>query len=488
MDSFTSEYLDAAHLLRRAGFGAAPKTIRVAAQSGLAETTEALLYPERTPDHFDDAAFVRRLAAQLPSQVKGRLGTQVIKLWWVHRMLMTRNPLLEKMTLFWHRHFTSNLPNHGDDMFAQNQLFRAHALGNFRTLALAVSRDPAMLRYLNGSENYKAHPNENYARELMEIYTTGIGHYTEDDVKASARAFSGWNLAGADFHFDPLQHDNGPKTFLGRTGNWNGDDIVSILVAHPATARRLCTQLFAYLAYPDPEPSIVEALVRTYYAGGYEVRPIVRQILTSPAFYGPTARGAIIKSPVQFTIGTIKMLGVELAFEMPLALREPTPTMDAAAVDAPAQRDTPLDLLNSAVLAMHSMGQDIFAPPTVKGWDDGEAWINATTLMNRVAFGNRLAQARPLYSPIQSYVHDYAARTPVPLATAWVDCLTTTLGPLQIDPRARALLVAYASSRPAPEIHVASTADSPPRSLDAKEGHLLGLLPLLMGTPQYQVC
>ncbi len=251
--------IDTAHLLRRATFGADETTVHAAAQAGLPATVDALLHPERTPDTQDDSAVLTKLAGLLPTPKNGGTPAQAVKMWWVHRMIASPHPLVEKMTLFWHGHFTSkDGAAQGDMLYAQNQLFRKHALGNFRTLTLAVSRDPEMLRYLNGNQNYKAHPNENYGRELMELYTCGIGHYTEDDVKAAARAFSGWNLRRGEFYFSPNQHDNDPKTFLGKTGNWNGDDIVDILVAHPATAHRLCTQLFTYFAYPNPEPEVID--------------------------------------------------------------------------------------------------------------------------------------------------------------------------------------------------------------------------------------
>ncbi len=161
-------YQDTAHLLRRAGFGADPATVRAAAQAGLPATTEALLHPENTPDTLDDTGILNGLVSLIPPSKNGGMPTQAVKMWWVHRMIASPRPLVEKMTLFWHGHFTSkDGGNAGEALYRQNQLFRQHALGNFRTLTLAVSRDPEMLRYLNGNQNYKAHPNENYARELM---------------------------------------------------------------------------------------------------------------------------------------------------------------------------------------------------------------------------------------------------------------------------------------------------------------------------------
>jgi len=533
-------YKDTAHLLRRAGFGADPATIRAAAQAGLPATTDGLLHPERTPEAMDDNALLNRLAGLLPTPKNGGIPTQAVKMWWVHRMVASPRPLVEKMTLFWHGHFTSkDGAAQGEMLYNQNQLFRQNALGNFRTLTLAVSRDPEMLRYLNGNQNYKAHPNENYARELMELFTCGIGHYTEDDVKAAARAFSGWNLRGGRFAFNVRQHDNDPKTFLGKTGNWNGDDIVDILVAHPATAQRLCTQLWTYFAYPNPEPEVLNALVKTYFAGGYDVRAVLSQIFRSRAFYSDKARFAIIKSPAQYVIGTVKMLGLDKAVE--LALADVTPANDMAATRAataaPGQPapalTTPavtpqlaagrrIALLAGLPAAMRSMGQDLFAPPTVKGWDGGTAWINTSTLMSRVSYANAVSLSRALFGGQTARLTDYVRQNGL-TPEGWVDFLAETLGPLPLTPATRQALVDYVNGAdaPAPTVRNADFTTVPfvaPPPAPARapyrqgkrlngqgmggrgynrlrsfayaglEGRLRGVIPLLMATPEYQVC
>jgi len=533
-------YTDAAHLLRRAGFGADPEAVRAAARAGLSATTDALLHPERTPDGMDDDALLARLAGLLPVPKNGGTPTQAVRMWWVHRMVSSPNPLVEKMTLFWHGHFTSkDGEGQGDLLYLQNQMFRRSALGSFRTLAQAVSRDPEMLRYLNGNTNHKAHPNENYARELMELFTTGIGHYTEDDVKAAARAFSGWNLRGGAFQFNPNQHDDGPKTFLGRTGNWNGDDIVDMLVGHPATAQRLCTQLFTFFGYPDPEPSVVAALTETYYASGYDVRAVLGRLFRSRAFYSDRARFAVIKSPAQYVVGTVRMLGLGKALE--LTLSEITPANDMAAtvaanqtaanqaanqvtnqaVSSPAAPNVSADqamrraagrklgLLAGLPVAMRSMGQDLFAPSSVKGWDGGEAWINTSTLMSRVAFANLVSLSRQLFDGGFTRAVDYTQgqnMTP----EQWVDALAQRLGPLPLTPGTRQAILDDVHSADAPAATVQAvqfTPDAPPagfrrgrrgggggynrlngRGPGGLEGRLRGVIPLLMATPEYQVC
>ena len=385
-------------------------------------------------------------------------------------MMASPHPLVEKMTLFWHGHFTSKLGNRmGDDMLRQNKMFRQNALGNFRTLTLAVSRDPAMLRYLNGNDNYKAHPNENYGRELMELYTCGIGNYTEDDVKACARAFSGWNIRRGSFFFNAAQHDNDPKTFMGKTGNWNGDDIVDILVAHPATANRLCTQIFETLAYPNPEPSVLAALVKTYYGSGYDIREVVGQILRSKAFYSEKARYAVIKNPAQYAIGTVKMLGLAPAFEV--QPQDITPANDMAANPAGAQpgatvaqrvRGQRLGGLAFLPNAMRSMGQDLLEPPSVKGWDGGERWINTSTLLARINFANYMSQSRQAFNGQFFQAVAFVQQNNWD-AAGWVDYLAETLGPLPLTPKTRQALIDYVNgvgeTLPAPdETTVAQTA------------------------------
>ena len=489
-------YQDTAHLLRRAGFGASPDAIRAAAATGLEAVSQSLLDGSATADSLKDDDFLDRLAALAPENATGRLPVQAVKILWIRRMLFGPNPLVEKMTLFWHGHFTSKLGGDGSDMLAQNRILRQHALGNFRTLTLAISRDPAMLKYLNGNQNFKAHPNENYARELMELFTCGIGNYTENDVKAAARAFTGWNLRMDEFDFNQRQHDDGPKTFLGKTGNWNGNDIVDMLVAHPATARRVCSQLFMYFVHPDPTDADLAPLIATYYNNGYDIKAVMGQMLRSPVFYADESRNSIIKCPAQFVVGTIKMLGLEDAFN---------PSVDDVATEAAeteqgfgrrlktfkGARDPKLARLASLPVAMRSMGQDLLAPPSVKGWDGGEAWINSSTLMNRVAFGERLAQSPALYRELARRVVSQSANAGN--ADAWVSYLSEALGPLDLGPTVRDTMVAYAS-QPGSNLTASLTTLSPAQDGARRRpnrdqvSRYLGLLPLIMGSPEYQVC
>src|SRR5438132_3692572 len=296
--ALSSPRVRAAHLLRRAGFGgSAPEIDRLAAMTSTTMTQSVLDY-QQTPN--------TTLEAQLPtldlSTARGP-NAGAVQAWWLQRMVQTARPLEEKMTLFWHGLLTSGLDKAGPgQMYVQNQLFRKMALANFDELLKAVSKDPAMMIYLDTETNRKGKPNENYARELMELFTTGIGHYTEDDVRESARAFTGWTLTGGkqlryttDSAFNPRFFDNGQRTFMGKTENFTGDDIVEMLVQLRATAERLSTRLFAFFAYPNPEPELVRHLADTFQQSRYNVGAVVREIFAMDAFYSPKAYRALIK-------------------------------------------------------------------------------------------------------------------------------------------------------------------------------------------------
>ncbi len=535
-NEYSPATLSAAHLLRRAGFGGTPAEVEAAAQSGLAETTRRM-FDFSGASVLDDDAIIARLSDALPQTdkmaLRDRLPVLVAQCWWVYRMVASPAPLQEKMTLFWHNHFTSRDGN-GWPLVAQNQLYRNYALGNFRTLALEVSKNPEMLTYLNNNQNYKAHPNENYARELMELFTCGrVGpdgvtpNYTEDDVKAAARAFSGWNLRQRAFYYNPNQHDDDAKTFMGRTGDLNGDDVVDILVSLPATAYRICGKLFRYFAYDDPEPTVMHALVQTYYRTGYEIKPIVEQILTSDAFYSPKARNAVMKSPAEIVIGSIHMLGLTATFAPPVdalygddpipsspAAPAPPPTATPAAAMQPgmpmsqqaivpsalsvqatparvrrrAGLSTPVGRLIFLANQMRDMGQTLFAPPTVKGWDGGAMWINTDTLQARARFGTAISNLPPallqtsdLWTQLASATSASASAKGGQAQTAAlvsqggeveteriVDMICRQLGPLVLPAATRDILLQYAATETNPQQQAR------------------GVLALLMSAPQYQ--
>ncbi len=367
-----------AHLLRRAALGASKGEVDYYLRLGYRGAVEALLDYEKIPEDYSD--LLRRLQGDSP-----QLRPPHAKMWWIARLLTTRRPLQERMVLFWHNHFAtsaSKVPR-AELMIRQNETFRRLALGSFREMLLAVSRDPAMLLWLDNHLNRKGKPNENYARELLELFTMGIGNYTEQDVKEAARAFTGWTLRPrVGFQFVPAQHDDGEKVFLGHQGNFDGTDIIDILVKHPKTAEYICTKLFRFFAYDNPEPAVIRALTKTYFDSGYHIGAVVKQILLSEAFLSPRALRTMVKSPMDFVVGTLRCLGVGQWL--------------LTALQAETLPQPVLAILRFADQSMQRMEMSLFYPPSVKGWDWGMAWINSATMTERIRFADALANPRTL--------------------------------------------------------------------------------------------
>jgi len=295
-----------------------------------------------------------------------RFGLEM-RSWWFAEMLATDSPLTEKMTLFWHNHFVSSQQKvrFPKLLVDQNRLLRENALGNFGTLLHAIARDPAMVLYLDSAQNRRAAPNENFARELMELFTLGEGHYGEKDVKEAARAFTGWSIdrQTGNFRFYRFLHDGGDKTVLGRSGAFDGDDVLDILLAQPATAEFLTRKLWREFVSPDPDPAEVSRIAAVLRQSHYAIRPWLRALLLSPAFWAPAHRGVLVKSPVEFLLGLVE-------------------TLDVSGVDP-----------RVLALASRQLGQDLFAPPNVKGWPGGDAWISSTTLLARRQMAERVFRA-----------------------------------------------------------------------------------------------
>jgi len=346
----------AGHLYRRAAFAGTWQELQQAVADGPAKTVERLLHGGPNRETFDQQ--MDELAASI---AQGN-NSQHLRAWWLARMLRTPFPLLEKMTLFWHNHFaTSNAKvNNVAYMLQQNHTLRRYALGSFADMLQAISKDPAMMVWLDTNLNKKGKPNENYARELMELFSLGIGNYTEQDIREAARAFTGWEIRNGQFHFRRDEHDDGEKTVFGRTGRWQGEDIVRFCLEHPACPRFLARKLFRYFVSEtlEPSPQLLEPLAQRLRQSNYDIREAVHMILTSNIFYSDHAYRARVKSPVEFAVGIIRAL-------------EGQPSA--------------LALAN----ALENIGQRLFYPPSVKGWDGGPAWLNSATLLAR----NNLAQA-----------------------------------------------------------------------------------------------
>jgi uncharacterized protein (DUF1800 family) len=370
---------DARHLLNRTGFGSQPNEIVTYTQFSREQAIERLLRNAgtaaraRAPDWVNDPIIsARTLREATPERRKEYQAEEVrrgfdLRTWWVQEMLDTSSPLTERMTLFWHNHFVSSQEKvrHMQLMYRQNLLLRRYALGNFGALLHVVAKDPAMVIYLDSATNRKGKPNENFAREVMELFTLGEGHYTEADVREAARAFTGWSIDPdtGEYKWRPYNHDGGTKTVLGKTGNFDGDAVLDILLDHQQTAEFIVAKLWREFVSLDPDPAEVRRIGRKFYASNYEIKVALRELLQSPAFWANENRGALVKSPVDLVVGTMRSLDFSVGDTLPLAL------------------------------SIAQLGQNLFAPPNVKGWPGGEAWINSSTLLARMAFAERIFRA-----------------------------------------------------------------------------------------------
>jgi uncharacterized protein (DUF1800 family) len=348
----------AAHLLRRTGFGAPADDVRGALEKGLEAAVEGVFLE----DEEEEQGFQRTFEA-----VNGTLvnfgDIDEVRAWWLHRILRTRVPLSEKLTLFWHGHFATSAEKVESSrlMHQQIETIRKHALGNFRDLVLAMAKDPAMLVWLDGESNTREHPNENFARELMELFTCGIGHYTEHDVLEAARAFTGWHRAGAEFAFQAPEHDTGAKHFLGESGRFDGTDIIDILMQQPATLEFLARKLLKFFAAPEPAPAVVAEAAAVLEQTRLNIKWFLRKLFLSRYFYSDACLRTRISSPLEYAVGSIRTL--------------------KARWPAPDFREK-----------LQAMGQVLLAPPNVKGWEGERSWINASAWAARLEFAHDLSE------------------------------------------------------------------------------------------------
>lgn len=342
----------AAHLVRRAAFGM-PKEL-VERALGLGPQAGARDLFEAKPEE-EDVLFAYQMAGRVGSLESAQSA-------WVYRMLHGCSPALEKLALFWHGHFATSEAKVEDVglMRRQLQLFRDRGAGPFAELLLEVAKDPAMLIWLDSNSNRKGKPNENFARELMELFSLGIGNYTEADVKEAARAFTGWHVRGREFWLNRNAHDEGPKELFGNSGSLDGEDVVRLCVEQTACAEHVGAKLFEFYVRLRPEPELRRLLGKALRARGMQVRDFLVELLSSKLFYEAASRRALVATPVDFSVGSARTLGAQVSPE--------------ALVDA-----------------MKAMGQELLAPPSVKGWDMGLSWLSSTTLFARYAFAGALA-------------------------------------------------------------------------------------------------
>lgn len=369
-------FTTAAHLLNRAGFGGTPDEIGKLAAMTPPQAVSALLDYEKTPDSTADPTWAkpdpdhakklaalrsatadRRRELQKEEQQLQRERLMELRGWWLRRMANGPRPFQEKMTLFWHGHFATSATKVRDAyfMWRQNELFRRLATGNWLQILIETAKDPAMLIWLDQAQSRKQHPNENFAREVMELFTLGEGHYTEKDVTEAARAMTGWSLNRETQNFvnRPGAHDAGVKTVLGKSGNFRGEDVLEIIVAQPQAAVFITGKLWNFFAGEMPSAELNAALAAEFRRAGNNFKPFLRTMFLSEEFFDPSLIRHQIKSPVQWLVGSVRMLECEL----------PPPLV--------------------SINLLRSLGQELFAPPNVKGWDGGLSWINTNTLLAR---------------------------------------------------------------------------------------------------------
>jgi uncharacterized protein (DUF1800 family) len=405
----------AGHLYRRAGFGATWTELQEAVKSGLGATLTRVI------DGQSGAEERNRLIEKAGAAIASKEEADALRGWWLYLALQSLNPLREKLTLFWHNHFATSIAkvNRVDLMFRQNRLLRRHALGKFQPMLLDISRDPAMLIWLDSNTNIKGAANENYARELVELFSLGVGHYVESDVREAARAFTGWHTDGDEFEFAADLHDAADKKFLGQSGPWNGEDIVRIVLEQPAAALFVVRKLYRFLISENENPSdaLLEPLAQTFRKSDYDIGLLVMTMLSSRLFFSEHAYRQRVKSPVEFVVGIVH------SFEG----TRPSPATMAPELEA--------------------MGQLLFAPPNVKGWSGGKAWLNTATILARNSFAKRMAVGaappKPGSPPPQGDVSSVLRRDKVTDPSRAVDLLVDCHLQGDVTKAARLRLVSF---------------------------------------------
>jgi len=456
-----------AHLLRRAGFGASREELERYAARPYQEVVDDLVNPERFPDLNEDV-----LGRYFP-HFTNQDNPQVWNGRWFYRMVNTRRPLEEKMALFWHHVFATGWTKseHTPTMVEHVEMLRRNGLANLRTILLELSRDPAMNFWLDNCENHAGAINENYGRELLELFSMGIGAYTETDIKNVARAFTGWTFEqpiplypfghyGSGFVYRPEDHDDGEKTFLGRSGRFNGEDIVNIIVEQEATARFICRHIYNFFVADEPQvpswsvtpprdPAAVDTLVRAYFDADADIRSVMRTLFNADFFIA--ARFQRVKCPAELIAGTLKLSGGHRSVEPGLI------GLDAACT---------------------AMGQRLMDPPTVEGWHTGKEWIDGGTLTERVNFA--VDQVKDASSPGPRSIIRRLSASGLPIAPAdFVDRCLDLAGPLDVRPETRQALLELAER----DGDLTFTTDGARRE---SESRIARMLTLIVASREYQ--
>ena len=427
-----------AHLLRRAGFGASRDELEQYLEMGYDGAVETLLHPTDPGNMPDD--LIRRYHVE-QSELRDLPGSAA---YWMYRMISTTCPMEEKIALFWHGLFATGYTklNQARTLLNQVDMFRRSGLGSFEDLLLELSKDPAMIFWLDNNENHGTSMNENYGRELLELFSMGIGNYTEDDVKECARAFTGWTLGNAEYmavrafkdsiwpygriawHFEYREddHDDGERTFLGETGRFNGEEIIAIIVKQESTARFMATRLFQFFAADEVTEAgdrVIGEMMATYFTSGYQIRDMLRTLFHSEFFKSEEARFARVKGPVEMVVGAVRMAG---------NYRNPA---------------LGIEQVSNTMLYM---GQGLLQPSTVEGWHEGVEWIDSGSLVERVNFvAKELSNVgspgvRSIIDRLEAGSED-GVLIPSDLADGCLDLL----GPIEVSDETRSVLVDFAS-------------------------------------------
>ena len=470
-----------AHLLRRASFGATPEELDRAVEAGYDATLDTLLNP-MGPDLLPEDLIRRYHVDQ--SDLRNQLSAAAH---WVYRLVLTESLLREKMCLFWHRVFATgaNKLIQGRVVLNQIDMFREYGMGSFRDLLVQLSRDPAMLMWLDNQDNHKHSINENYGREILELFAMGVGNYTEEDIKECARAFTGWSVVNPDymsikmrnntarpygyiswqFEYDDDDHDHNEKTLLGETGDLNGEDAVDIICRQEATARFVARHLYHFFVADEPpvpqwphvpprDPEAIDILVGAYFESGYSIKEMLRVLFTSDFFKSDDARFARIKSPAEMVVGTMRLAG----------------GMEVPSSDAYVGAST-----------CANMGQTLLNPPSVEGWQGGVEWINTGSYVQRVNFASMI-----LNDPDKPGIRDIIDRIKASTGgeslspEELVDRCLDILGPLDTVEPIRQGLINYAANHG----HISFNDEM---SVANAEGAILSVIQLVVATQEYQM-
>ena len=433
-----------AHLMRRAGFGATREELETYVANGYEATVEDLLHPENSPPGLEDEDIIRRYH---PGENSYYL-IENAQAYWLYRMINTRRPLEEKIALFWHGVFATGYGklNHPKAILNQIDMFRRYGLGSFRALLVQLSRDPAMIYWLDNKDNHRQAVNENYGRELLELFSMGVGNYTEDDVRQASRAFTGWTIRNASMHtarvdrnsvwpygrldwqfqYKDDDHDRTDKTFLGHTGTFNGEDIVDIICRQPSTARFISRHLYNFFVADEPQvpawqtvpprdTQAINTLKDAIFESDYDVRSVLRVLFNSEFF--KNSAFAKIKSPTEVVVGTVRLAG--------------------------GHRFPSIEDLQLAI-ETGNMGQQLIDPPSVEGWHTGAEWINTSTLVHRVNFA--VKQFENVNMPgVSAILNRIKAKGGAISPEGLVDACLDLMGPLTVSEGTRQELVDHAS-------------------------------------------